>query len=86
MFGAISASTTPTNMAIAGECMSDKGKAMGMFQTSHDIGALIGPSVAGAVTVFFSVRYAFLAVIPMIMLSFLMIIVLNMYRNSKLNQ
>lgn len=83
MFGAISAATIPTNMAIAGECMSDKGKAMGMFQTSHDIGALIGPSVAGAVSMFYGIRYAFLAIIPIILLSFVLIIVLSKKSNSK---
>lgn len=85
MFGAITAATMPINIAIAGECMPDKGKAIGTFQTSHDIGALIGPSVAGAVTAFFDVRHAFLGVVPIIILSFFLIFILRNIKNSKSN-
>lgn len=86
MFGAILAATTPTNMAIASETMSDKGKAMGIFQTSHDMGALIGPALAGAVSSVFGIRHAFLAIMPIILLSFVLIIVLSRKSKSKLNQ
>ncbi len=86
MFGAISAATFPTNMALASETMSDKGKAMGIFQTSHDMGALIGPTLAGAASSAFGIRHAFLAIMPIILLSFVLIIVLSRKSNSELNQ
>lgn len=86
MFGAISALILPSTMSLAGESMSNKGKAMGIFQTSHDIGALIGPALAGAISAVFSVRHAFLAVIPIILLSFVLIFILSRKSKSKLIQ
>ncbi|PWB49691.1 MAG: hypothetical protein C3F06_14075 [Candidatus Methanoperedenaceae archaeon] len=84
MFGSISALILPSTMSLAGESMSNKGKAMGIFQTSHDIGALIGPALAGAISAVFTIRHAFLAVIPIILLSFVLIIILSRKSKSKL--
>jgi len=60
MFGAISAVVLPISMSMAGESMSDKGKAMGIYQTCYDIGSFIGPFMAGITAAAFSVRHAFL--------------------------
>ncbi|MFB3764764.1 MAG: MFS transporter [Methanotrichaceae archaeon] len=78
MFGAISAVVLPISMSMASESMSDKGKAMGIYQTCYDIGCFIGPSLAGMTAAAFSIRHAFFAIVPIIVLSFILILITGM--------
>ncbi len=84
MFGAISAVMLPLSTSMAGESMSDKGKAMGIFQTSYDIGSFIGPAIAGVTASAFSVRHVFFAIIPIVLLSFVLIFITRLQQNRTL--
>lgn len=66
-----------TSFSIAAESMSEKGKAIGIYHTANDVGGIVGPSLAGMLSMSFGIRYAFLSVIPIMFICWLMFTILN---------
>lgn len=74
----ISAATVRTiSFAMAAESLSEKGKAIGLYQTGNDMGGFIGPSFAGLLSAEFGIRYAFLSIIPIIILCWIIFFILK---------
>ena len=71
----------PTSYSLAAESLPEKGKAMGIYQTSNNIGALIGPILAGVLSAAFGIRYAFLSIVPIILVSWAVIALIR-YRSK----
>lgn len=72
----------PTSFSLAADSMPEKGKAMGIYQTSNNIGALIGPAFAGILSTAFGIKYAFLSIVPIILVCWAMIVII--YYRSKI--
>lgn len=66
-----------TSFSIAAESLPEKGKALGIYQTGNDIGGLIGPSFAGILSGEFGIRYAFLSIIPIMIICWIMFIIFS---------
>ena len=77
LVGVSAALMVPTSYSLAAESLPEKGKAMGIYQTSNNIGAIAGPIFAGILSAAFGIRYAFLAIIPIIFISWVVTIVIH---------
>lgn len=74
-----------TSFSIAAESLPEKGKALGIYQTGNDIGGMIGPSFAGILSGVFGIRYAFLSIIPIMIICWIIFVIFHLKRRSLSN-
>jgi MFS family permease len=83
LVGVSAAFVVPTSFSLAADSLPEKGKAMGIYQTSNNVGALIGPGFAGILSAAFGIKYAFLSIIPIILVCWGVFVII--YYRSKIS-